>query len=77
MIIARYKSILPKPHREIDRYRFWVNGKGYYNFNTFKVYNAYRWTLAENVDYYNSITPIKKQWGYEIDKTNYAERYNN
>ena len=68
---TRIFNTLDKP-----TWRFYINGIGYHEFKTFKVYWAYRWFIAEKVDYYTSITPIKKQWGMVIEPTNYVKRYN-
>jgi hypothetical protein len=62
-------------------YRFWVNKEGrpmsgkYYNFKIWKVYWAMRWYQARGIDRYNAVTPIKKQWGNVIEKTNYENSY--
>jgi hypothetical protein len=62
-------------------WRYWVNKEGgnftgkYYEFKCFKVYWAYRWFDSEKIDKYTAVTPVKKQWGMELEPTNYAERY--
>ena len=62
-------------------YRYWVNKEGnhltgnYYDFKCFKVYWAYRWSIAEKIDYHTSITPVKKQYGMVIEPTNYSKQY--
>lgn len=38
-----------------NTYRYWVWGKGYYNFKTFKVYWAYREYLTEQMEVTNFI----------------------
>ncbi len=68
-----------------DKWLFWIedfsreyNGKHParpYWFKTFKVYWAYRWWNAKQIDYHCSITPVKTQTGYEIQNTNYASKY--
>lgn len=62
-------------------YKFWINktntvfGGEYYFFKTFKVYWAYRWFVAKELDAYMSITPIKTQSGYVIENGNYVNKY--
>jgi len=46
-----------------------------YWFKTFKVYLAYRWWNAKQIDLHNSVTPIKTQYGFKIETTNYQDRY--
>jgi hypothetical protein len=62
-------------------YRHWVNKDGkattgkYHDFKTWRVYWAFLWYQARETDRYNAITPIKKQWGNVIEKTNYENKY--
>jgi hypothetical protein len=53
---------------------FYVNGKKHW-FTCYKVYYAYRWYIAEQIDLRSSTTPVKTQWGSKIELTNYAKDY--
>lgn len=50
-------------------------GNEKYWFKTFKVYWAFKWWIAKEIDERMAVTPIKTNLGFEIQKTNYAEKY--
>jgi len=53
---------------------FYVNGKKHW-FTCYKVYYAYRWYIAEQIDLRAETVPVKTLYGMEIQPTNYAKDY--
>jgi len=54
-------------------WKYWVNGK-YYFFKTWKVYWAYRWSVAEGIDK-NGVLDGTDRTCTKIIYTNYSNRY--
>ena len=64
---------------EKNKYRHYINNNGngkYHWFKSVKVYWAYRWWEARQVDRQVKVTPIRRQDGtYSCDNTNYEKKY--
>ena len=63
---------------EKPKWRYYVNNEGdgkYHWFKSRKVWYAYKWWVAEQIDAYTAITPIKTQFGNKLDPTNYRKQY--
>lgn len=59
----------------IDGWRHWVDGLGYRVFKCYKVYYAYRWHIAEQIDKRSLTTEIKTKYGSKIEPTFYIKTY--
>lgn len=58
-------------------YRHYINSMGYYWFKTFKVYWAYRWFIAKEIDERGVLVQTKDNPIGILTKgtTNYQDRY--
>jgi hypothetical protein len=60
----------------MNGYRFYVGNDRYHFFKSFKVYWAYRWYLAEQMDKIGTVVPLISNGSLHcVVKSNFSSKY--